>query len=185
MARFSSSRVMANQRSRGMSFALFIAIRQLVLHGFPTTSTRTSAAAFFSIAWPWPMKILPLIPSRSLRSMPALRGTLPTSSAQFTSRKPSSRSAVGITDFKQRERAIVQFHHHAFERAERGWNLDQMKSERLIGAEHLPGGDAKQERVTDLPGGAGHSDFNGSFHGAISHKRFAEQSQRSISRQSC
>jgi hypothetical protein len=52
-----------------------------------------------------------------------------------------------------------------------------MKFERLIGPKHLPGGDAKQERVTNVPGGAGHSDFNGSFHGAISHKRFVEQSQ--------
>ena len=53
-----------------------------------------------------------------------------------------------------------------------------MKSERLIGPEHLPGGDAKQERVTNVPSGAGHSDFNGSFHGAISHKHLAEQSKR-------
>src|ERR1043166_8747291 len=53
--------------------------RQFVLQGFPTTRMRTSAFAFFSIAFPCPTKILPLIPSKSLRSMPALRGTLPTS----------------------------------------------------------------------------------------------------------
>jgi hypothetical protein len=29
-----------------------------------------------------------------------------------------------------------------------------MKPERLIGPEHLSGGDAKQERVSDVPGGA-------------------------------
>jgi hypothetical protein len=55
-----------------------------------------------------------------------------------------------------------------------------MKFERLIGPEHLPGGDAKQKRVTNVPSGAGHSDFNGSFHGAISHKRLAEQSQSQL-----
>ena len=55
-----------------------------------------------------------------------------------------------------------------------------MKSERLIGPEHLAGGDAKQERVTDMPGGASHSDFNRSFHGAISHKHFVEQSQSQL-----
>ena len=55
-----------------------------------------------------------------------------------------------------------------------------MKSERLIGPEHLAGSDAKQERVTNVPGGASHSDFNGSFHGAISHKRFVEQSQSQL-----
>src|SRR5205814_10523793 len=89
---------MANQRSGGICFALFIAIRQLVLHGFPTTRVRTSADAFFSIARPWPIKILPFIQSRSFRSVPALRGTLPTSNAQFTSRKPSSLPALGVTD---------------------------------------------------------------------------------------
>jgi hypothetical protein len=52
-----------------------------------------------------------------------------------------------------------------------------MKSERLIGSEHLSGGDAKQESVTNMPGGASHGDFNRSFHGAISHKRFVEQSR--------
>ena len=93
-ARFSSRRVIANQRSAGTSFALFIAIRQFVLHGFPTTRMRTSFAAFAWMALPWPMKILPLMPSRSLRSMPCLRGTLPTSIARFTPRKPSLRSAV-------------------------------------------------------------------------------------------
>src|SRR6266403_1131121 len=56
--------------------ALFIAMRQLVLHGLPTTRIRTSRAAFFWMAWPWPTKIFPLMPSNSLRSMPALRGTL-------------------------------------------------------------------------------------------------------------
>jgi hypothetical protein len=52
-----------------------------------------------------------------------------------------------------------------------------MNSERLIGAEHLSGGDAKQERVTNVTGGASHGDFNRSLHGAISHKRFVEQRQ--------
>ena len=55
-----------------------------------------------------------------------------------------------------------------------------MKSDRLIGPEHCAGGDAKQERVTNLPGGAGHGDFDRSFHGAISHKRFVEQSQSQL-----
>ena len=72
----------------GTSFAFFIAIRQLVLQGFPTTTTRTSEAAFRAIASPCEVKIFPLIPRRSLRSIPALRGTLPTRNAQFTPRKP-------------------------------------------------------------------------------------------------
>ena len=94
LARFSSRRIMANQRSRGMAGALLMAMRQLVLQGLPTTRMRTSDAAFFSIARPWPTKILPLMPSNSLRSIPAFRGTLPTSRAQEIPSKPRSRSLV-------------------------------------------------------------------------------------------
>src|SRR5665213_251607 len=83
LARFSSSRVMANHRSAGTSGAFDRAIRQLVLHGFPTTRTRTSVAALAAMAWPWGPKIPPLTVSRSPRSMPALRGIEPTSSAQL------------------------------------------------------------------------------------------------------
>ena len=99
-ARFSSRRVIANQRSEGIDGALVRAIQQLVLQGLPTTSTRTSAAAFFSSARPCSTKIFPLMPSRSLRSIPALRGTLPTSKAQFTPRNASSTSAVATTPVK-------------------------------------------------------------------------------------
>ena len=42
-----------------------------------------------------------------------------------------------------------------------------MRSERLIGSEHLSGGDAKQKGVTDVPSSAGHSYFNRSFHGGL------------------
>jgi len=73
------------------------AINALVLAGLPTTSTRTSDAACSAMARPCSTNIFPLMPSRSFRSIPALRGTLPTSSAQLTPRNPSSRSAVAIT----------------------------------------------------------------------------------------
>src|SRR5207248_1810602 len=72
------------------------------------------------------------------------------------------------------------FHDHAFECTEHSRNLDQIKCNRLIGPEHLAGSDAKQERVADVTGGAGHGHFNRSFHGAISHKRFAEQSRSQL-----
>ena len=161
LARFSSRRVMAKNRSRGISGALCMAMRQLVLQGLPTTRMRTSAAAFFWMAWPWPMKILPLMPSKSLRSMPALRGTLPTSNAQFTSRKPSSRFAVGHDALEQRKRAVVQLHHHAAERGQGGFDFNQVEDDGLIRAEHRAGGDAEQEGITDLAGGAGNCDSNG------------------------
>ena len=85
---------MANQRSLGTSGALDRAIRQLVLQGLPTTSTRTSEAALAAMAWPWGPKIPPLTVSRSPRSMPALRGIEPTSSAHEVPSKAVSRSVV-------------------------------------------------------------------------------------------
>jgi hypothetical protein len=53
-----------------------------------------------------------------------------------------------------------------------------MKYERLVWPEHLSRSDAEQKRVTNLSGGARHSDLNRSFHDAISHKRLAEQSAK-------
>src|SRR5262249_39315588 len=76
LARFWSSRVIAVKRSGGTPFAFLIAIRQFVLHGLPTTTTRTSPFARSAIARPWPVKILPLSSSRSLRSMSFVRGLL-------------------------------------------------------------------------------------------------------------
>jgi hypothetical protein len=51
-ARFWSRRVIAVNRSCGTPGALCMAIRQLVLHGLPTTATRTSLAATSAMARP-------------------------------------------------------------------------------------------------------------------------------------
>ena len=59
IARLWSRRIIAVKRSRGMSGALFIAIRQLVLAGLPTTSTFRSSAALSLSALPCTVKILP------------------------------------------------------------------------------------------------------------------------------
>jgi len=65
-------------------------MRQLVLHGLPMTRTRTLLAALSWIALPWGAKIPPLMDSRSPRSIPAFRGTDPTSSAHEVSSKAFS-----------------------------------------------------------------------------------------------
>src|SRR5438132_8449221 len=61
---------------------------------------RTSEAALAASAFPWPTKILPLMPSRSLRSIPCLRGNDPTSSAQLQSLKALLGSAVTMMSCK-------------------------------------------------------------------------------------
>ena len=63
---------------------------------------------------------------------------------------------------QKRKRAVVQFHHDTVERGQGGLNFNQVQDDGLFRAEKRAGSDAEQERVTDLPGGAGHRDANGS-----------------------
>ncbi len=69
---------------------------------------------------------------------------------------------------EQREGAVVEFHRHALEGLhgllDRGF--DELEDDRLVGAEHRAGGDAEQEGVTDLAGGAGDGDAEGRLLGA-------------------
>ena len=66
----------------GLMFgALFMAMSALVLAGLPTTSTLMLFLAQSEMALPCGLKMPPLAASRSLRSMPALRGIAPTSNA--------------------------------------------------------------------------------------------------------
>src|SRR5258708_4228721 len=81
--------------------AFFIAMRQLVLAGLPTTSTLTLRPATASSALPCGAKILPFASSRSLRSMPGPRGRAPTSSAISTSLNATIGSAVGTMPCKR------------------------------------------------------------------------------------
>ena len=87
MARLWSRRVRALKRSLGMSGALLIAISALVLAGLPVTRTRMSSAATSLRALPCAVNSAPLADSRSPRSMPAVRGRAPTSSAMFAPSK--------------------------------------------------------------------------------------------------
>ena len=92
LARLWSSRVSALNRSCGMSGALLMAIRALVLAGLPVISTLMSSAAWSLSALPCGLKIAPLASSRSPRSIPLLRGRAPTSSAMLT----PSKTRVGV-----------------------------------------------------------------------------------------
>jgi len=66
---------------------------------------------------------------------------------------------------QQRKRAVVELHHHAPERFLRLLvrNLEQLQDHRLILAEHLAAGNAKQQAVADLAGSASDGDANGGF----------------------
>jgi len=63
------------------------AIRAFVLAGFPTTVILQLGSAKSEMAFPWVLKIAPLAPRRSLRSIPGPRGRAPTSKAYWQPRK--------------------------------------------------------------------------------------------------
>ena len=72
---------------------------------------------------------------------------------------------VGRHDaLQQREGAIVELHHHAFQRLERGRDFQQVQDHRLVLAQHVAGGDAEEQGIADLAGGAGHGNMDGGFH---------------------
>ena len=63
-------------------------------------------------------------------------------------------------------------------RLERVGNLEQAQLDGGVGAEHLAAGDAEQQRVADLPGGAGDGDLDGSAHEIVSSELGGEAQPR-------
>ncbi len=88
---------MAVKRPGSRSGALFIAMSALVLAGLPTTRIFTSFFALSLSALPCGLKMPPLALRRSARSMPALRGIAPTSSATSASPNATLASSVHTT----------------------------------------------------------------------------------------
>ena len=62
------------------------------------------------------------------------------------------------------EGAVLKLHDDAFEGAEGGRDFDQLQLHGLVRAKHCAGGNAKEEGVSDLAGGAGDSNFDGLVH---------------------
>jgi len=59
---------------------------------------------------------------------------------------------------EQREGAVDELHRHSLERTHCLRDLQQAQVYGLLGPEELPGGDAKDDAVADLSGGAGDGD---------------------------
>ena len=157
---------MAVQRSAGMSRPLLYATRQFVLHGLPTTRMRTSFAALAASALPWPTKILPLMPSNSFRSIPCLRER--TNQERPVAIVKRLICVIGNNDFlKCRKRAIVEFHDDALQRLHCLRNLQQLKDDLLIGAEHLTRSESAQHGVGHLPRRSSHRHSNCIRHGCF------------------
>ena len=71
---------------------------------------------------------------------------------------------MGDDAVEQREGAVVEFHDHALEGGQGGFDFDEVQDDGLVRAEHGAGGDAEKEGITDLTGGTGDCDTNRAFH---------------------
>ncbi len=71
---------------------------------------------------------------------------------------------VGFDAREQREGAVVELHDDAVDRAHGGLDVDELEDDRLVLAEHVASGDAKEQAVTDLASSSGDGDANGLLH---------------------
>ena len=106
------------------------------------------------------MKILPLIPSKSFVPSRPCAGRCRRAAPSSRPRKSFGEIGRGDDVFQERESAIIQLHHDTLERFEGGWDFDQVKRDRLIGAEHGARGNTEDERITNLSGSSGNRDVN-------------------------
>ena len=152
---------MAVKRPGSRSLALRWAMRALVLAGLPTTRTLTSRLALRESASPCGLKMPPL----ALEQVGALHAVLAGHGADEQGDVDVTEGDVGVVGLhhagEQREGAVLELHGHALERAERRGDLEHLQDDRLVGAEHRPGGDPEEQRVADLAGSTGDSDANG------------------------
>ena len=64
---------------------------------------------------------------------------------------------------EQREGAVFQLHHHALDGLLGLGQVEQLQDDGLVLAQHFATGDAEQQAVADLAGGAGDSNAHGGF----------------------
>ena len=100
--------------------------------------------------------------------MPLVRGREPTSSATLVPSKASAGWSCRSRPASSGKAQSIELHRHALQRAHRLRDLQQAQIDRLLGAEQLPAGDAKDDAVADLTGGAGDGDSYGIAHEFIS-----------------
>ena len=77
------------------------------------------------------------------------------------------RSAVATVPCEQVMGAVLELHHDAFERRQRGLDLEHAQHDGLVGAEQVAVGDAVDEGVADLTGRAGDGHVDGSLQGGM------------------
>src|SRR6185503_17554283 len=70
----------------------------------------------------------------------------------------------GLDADEQRMGAVVELHHHTFERAHRRFDVEEAQHDRLVGTEDLAARDATEERVTDVSARAADGDVHGIRH---------------------
>ena len=155
---------MAKKRSRGISGALCMVIRQFVLQGLPTTRMRTSGAALLLQRPALADEDLAVDAQQVLALHAGLARHAADQQRPVHAAKPFVEAGGGHDAFEQRKTAVLQLHDQALQRGHGRLDFDQVQNHWLVRPEHRARGDAEQEGITDLAGGAGNSNTNGSIH---------------------
>ena len=138
-----------------------IAIRQLVLQGLPTTRTRQLVLALSLDRLALSDEDL-AVDAEQVGPFHALLARHGTDQQRPVTVPEPLLKIGGLHDLlQQRERAVVQLHDHAPQGIQRGFDFDQVQSDRLVRAEHLPGRRYETGARSRYAGGAGDCDTNG------------------------
>ena len=141
------------------------------------------SAAFAASALPWPTKILPLMPSRSLRSMPWLaregadqqRPVARRRTPCWDRRCTTMSCSVG----KPQSSSSMATPSQRLGMAPGGRDLQQLQDDLRVRPEHLAGGQPAQHGIGHLPGRPGHRHANRVAHGiALSLWRIGSRPRR-------
>ena len=125
----------------------------------------------------------PLALSRSLRSMPALRGIAPTSSATSASPNATLASSVQTTSASSGNAQSSSSIFTPSSAPSAGVISSSCRIDRRVGPEHRPGGDAEQQAVADLAGSTGDGNTNRCSHAGERRSPLAS-AQKPVSRRS-
>ncbi len=168
IARLWSSRVIAVKRSRGMSGALLCAIRAVRV-GRVTDHENPHVRGGVVVQR---VALRLEDPAVGLEQVAALHPLRAGSSTNEQRDVDPVEGLVGVIEDvdagQQREGTVVELHRGALGGLDGVGDLEQREVDRGVGAEQLAAGDAEQEGVADLAGGAG----DGHSYGGIAHWSF-------------
>ena len=113
-------------------------MRQFVLHGLPTTRTRTSTAAFFLHGLPLANEDFPVNPQQILTFHAGFARDAANQQSPVHPFETLIKAGRRHDALEQGKGAIIQFHDHAVEGRQSRFDFDQVQKDRLVRPKDSP-----------------------------------------------